>query len=104
MAINSRDRTGANSTPQPTDSNGSTPPSGPAGATVAIAPPATVRRPLATPEVTPQPATPLDNGGPPDGRPTGFWRTFESLRDPSYRWFFGSMFSYCAGMNIQMFI
>ena len=104
MAIDSRDRTGANSTSHSTDSNGSTPPNGPAGATVASAPPAVVRPPPITPEVTPQPATPLDEGGPPDGRPTGFWRTFESLRDPNYRWFFGSMFSYYAGMNIQMFI
>ena len=38
------------------------------------------------------------------GRPSGFWRTFDSLQDPNYRWFFGSMFSYYAGMNIQMFI
>jgi MFS family permease len=37
-------------------------------------------------------------------QPTGIWRTFDSLRDSNYRWFFGSMFAHFAAMNIQMFI
>jgi len=36
--------------------------------------------------------------------PTGIWRTFDSLRDPDFRWFFASMFSHFAAMNTQMFI
>ncbi|MEX2230406.1 MAG: MFS transporter [Dehalococcoidia bacterium] len=31
-------------------------------------------------------------------------RTFSSLRDPGYRWFFISLFSHFASMNMQMFI
>jgi len=31
-------------------------------------------------------------------------RTFTSLRDPAYRWFFLSLFSHFASMNMQMFI
>jgi MFS family permease len=36
--------------------------------------------------------------------PTGIWRTFDSLRDPDFRWFLASMFGHFAAMNTQMFI
>ncbi len=36
--------------------------------------------------------------------PTGVWRTFDSLRDPNFRWFLASMFGHFAAMNTQMFI
>ena len=38
---------------------------------------------------------------PPSGRGA---RTFESLKDPDFRWFFASMFGHFTSMNMQMFI
>ena len=99
MTNGSRDLLGANST-APSVTGGQTTPAR------AVAPPAA---PAAAPperRSPPSPASTAGAGGPGGGRPqpTGFWRTFDSLRDPNYRWFFGSMFSHFAGMNIQMFI
>ena len=47
-------------------------------------------------------ATSGDAGG--AVRPGGRIRTFESLRDPNFRWFFASLLGNFSSMNIQMFI
>lgn len=104
MTIGSRDRFGANSSSVPANPNSLataaalSPPAAPP-----VAPPAAADG-RATPRTQPRTEAGGTGGGGHRGQPTGFWRTFDSLRDPSYRWFFGSMFSHFAGMNIQMFI
>lgn len=100
MATGSRDHLGANSTPASlttaavtTDFRPATPPT--SGAAAPTSQP--------TPQLPHPGGASSDSGGGPR-QTSGFWRTFDSLRDPNYRWFFGSMFSHFAGMNIQMFI
>ena len=105
MAIGSRDRSGANSTPTSALSNGHRLPGAVVEASATDPPPTEpIEGPEQAEDPRPQPRV-VDRtvGGGPE-RPSGFWRTFDSLRDPNYRWFFGSMFSHFAGMNIQMFI
>jgi MFS family permease len=52
----------------------------------------------------PPPTTPPTKPHAPFEEPTGIWRTFDSLRDPNFRWFLASMFGHFAAMNTQMFI
>ena len=98
----SRDRNGANSVPTTTASqNGS-------NGTVSTEDPTRAidlqHGSIAVSEPPPPPPPP-----PPEPRasfeePTGIWRTFDSLRDPNFRWFLASMFGHFAAMNTQMFI
>lgn len=105
MTTGSRDRIGANSTPHATEQTVQPEPRALAAVAPTLAP--TTTPPEPQPSGAGRSEGPTPDGGGHDGRgpqPTGFWRTFDSLRDPNYRWFFGSMFSHFAGMNIQMFI
>ncbi len=100
MTSGSRDLYGANSSSTAADSADL---AAPGGRTSAVAPPLAP----AAERPAPRPEPRIEAGGTGGGgrrQPTGFWRTFDSLRDPNYRWFFGSTFAHFAGMNIQMFI
>jgi MFS family permease len=93
----SRDRNGANSTPTTTTSqNGSN-----RAVTTEESTRATENNRNVTVGDSPRPPR-----GPhaPFEEPTGIWRTFDSLRNPDFRWFIASMFGHFAAMNTQMFI
>ena len=95
----SRDRNGANSVPTTTasqnGSNGTVPTEDLTRAidrqhgSIAVSEP--------PPPPSPEPRASFEE-------PTGIWRTFDSLRDPNFRWFLASMFGHFAAMNTQMFI
>lgn len=98
----SRDRTGANSATTPTASqNGSNG----AGTTEELTRAVDQQHgSVAVADSPPPPATPPTEPRAPFEEPTGVWRTFDSLRDPNFRWFLASMFGHFAAMNTQMFI
>ncbi|MBT5772775.1 MAG: MFS transporter [Dehalococcoidia bacterium] len=97
----SRDRNGANSAPAATASqNGSNG----AVTTEELTRATEINGNVAVAGSPPPPATPPTEPRTPFEEPTGIWRTFDSLRDPNFRWFLASMFGHFAAMNTQMFI
>jgi MFS family permease len=60
-----------------------------------------------TSQPPPPPDTPDDgeiHDDPPNQGLGAAGRTFDSLRDPNFRWFFAAMFGHFTSMNVQMFI
>lgn len=97
----SRDRNGANSAPAVTASqNGSNG----AVTTEELTRATGTHGTVAVADSPPPPTTPPTEPRAAFEEPTGIWRTFDSLRDPNFRWFLASMFGHFAAMNTQMFI
>lgn len=99
----SRDRNGANSAPSASTSNGR---SNGAVTTEELTRAVDLQHDsVAVAEPPPPPSgSPPTEPGDSYEEPTGIWRTFDSLRDPNFRWFLASMFGHFAAMNTQMFI